>query len=110
MKIVLDSNVLVAAFATQGLCHGVFELCLDRHEIVLSEEILQETAAALQQKIHVPPLIVAEIMLFLKHHAHYLIPKADYLVTGDKDLTSLKEFERIPIVSPREFWNHLKQK
>ena len=29
MKVVLDTNVLVAAFATHGLCEAVLELCVD---------------------------------------------------------------------------------
>jgi uncharacterized protein len=29
--------------------------------------------------------------------------KADYIVTGDKDLLVLKKFEGIPILSPRSF-------
>jgi predicted nucleic acid-binding protein len=34
MKIILDTNVIIAAFATRGLCSAVFELCLDRFEVV----------------------------------------------------------------------------
>jgi len=29
MKVVLDTNVLAAAFATHGLCEAVLELCVD---------------------------------------------------------------------------------
>ncbi|HTC22198.1 MAG TPA: putative toxin-antitoxin system toxin component, PIN family, partial [bacterium] len=29
---------------------------------------------------------------------------ADFLVSGDKDLLSLKRYEQIRIVSPREYW------
>jgi hypothetical protein len=36
---VLDANVVVAAFAVRGLCEPVFELCLDSHEILLSEPL-----------------------------------------------------------------------
>lgn len=34
--------------------------------------------------------------------------KADYIITGDKDLLVLKEHEGIKIVTPREFLVHLK--
>ena len=37
MKIVLDTNVIIAAFATRGLCSPIFELCLDRFDVALSE-------------------------------------------------------------------------
>lgn len=34
MKLVLDSNVIVAAFATRGLCGSLFEYCLESHEVI----------------------------------------------------------------------------
>ena len=42
MKIVLDANVVVAAFASRGLCESIVELCLHSHEIVLCEELIGE--------------------------------------------------------------------
>ena len=39
MRIVLDANVMVAAFAARGLCEALFELCLGSHEILLSEPL-----------------------------------------------------------------------
>jgi predicted nucleic acid-binding protein len=33
--------------------------------------------------------------------------KADYIVTGDKDLLVLKKYEGIPILSPRLFYDML---
>jgi predicted nucleic acid-binding protein len=42
MKIVLDANVVVAAFASRGLCESILELCLTSHEIVLSQELLEQ--------------------------------------------------------------------
>ena len=52
MRVVFDSNVLIAAFATHGLCHSLFEICLRSHEIVISDFILSEVekiADAFQQ-------------------------------------------------------------
>lgn len=37
MKIILDANVVVAAFASRGLCEAVFKLCIDSHDLILSE-------------------------------------------------------------------------
>jgi predicted nucleic acid-binding protein len=42
MRIVLDTNVIVAAFAARGLCADVFEVCLENHTIIISEFILSE--------------------------------------------------------------------
>jgi predicted nucleic acid-binding protein len=54
MKVILDTNVIVAAFAARGLCNAVFELCLDRFEIILSEPILKEIFINLNRKIKLP--------------------------------------------------------
>jgi len=35
--------------------------------------------------------------------------KADFVVTGDKDLLSLKSFHGIPIIKPKEFLNRLRK-
>ena len=51
MRVVLDSNVIVAAFASRGLCESILELCLDSHEVVLSEGLLAETRKNLSKKI-----------------------------------------------------------
>ena len=131
MKVVLDSNVLVAAFATQGLCHALLELCVDRHEIILSADIVKEVVAALQKKLKVPPKVAKDVSEYLANHAavhkarrlekqvsrdptddHILALAeqwgADYIITGDEDLLTLKEHQGIPIVLPRRFWEIVK--
>ncbi len=42
IKVVLNSNVIIAAFAARGLSNSVFELCLDKFEIIISEFIIKE--------------------------------------------------------------------
>ena len=42
MKIVLDTEVIIVAFAARGLCESIMELCLREHEIVLSDDLLDE--------------------------------------------------------------------
>ena len=131
MKVVIDTNVLIAAFATQGLCHALVELCIDQHEIQLSPDILKEVAAALQKKLKVPPEVVKDTADYLTNHAtlhkrsrlerprsrdpsddHILAlaerSLADYIITGDEDLLILKEHKGVPIVLPRRFWEILK--
>jgi len=132
VKIILDTNVIIAAFATRGLCSALFELCLDRFEVFLSEPLLKETAAHLKDKIRLPDAqcrmidaylrgncSVSEIdsvdpsscrdpddlhVLGLAQHA-----SADYIVTGDKDLLALGRYRDVHIVTPREFWTIAKE-
>ena len=133
MKIVLDTNVLIAAFATQGLCHAVFEVCVDQHQIVLSEQILKEFSSNLKRKLKVPSGVVDDAVQYLKDHSlfHKIEQKperisrdatddhvlalagetnADYVITGDQDLLILKKYKKVPIILPREFWEILRRK
>lgn len=126
MRIVLDANMIVAAFAARGLCESVMEVCLSEHEMVLSEELLDEILESLLRQIKLPSGVVDGIGEILREHASVMNPipiarglcrdpddvkvlglavasKADYIVTGDKDLLVLRKFEGIPILDPRSF-------
>ena len=133
MKVVLDTNVLIAAFGTRGLCQAVFELCLENHQIIINFQILEELRENLKAKIKLPDFKIREIISYLKEHTHLVKTsrevkidtcrdpsdisilnlavnaQADYLITGDKDMLTLKEIELIPIVSPREFWERMRK-
>jgi putative PIN family toxin of toxin-antitoxin system len=126
MKIVLDANVIIAGFAARGLCESIMELCLSEHEIILSDDLLDEILKNLRSKIKLPGVIVHNIGELLREHGNFSIPvplaadvcrdpcdikilglavasNADYIVTGDKDLLVLKSFQNIPILTPRSF-------
>ncbi len=133
MKVVLDTNVIIASFAARGLCHAVFELCLDRFEIVLSSFLTEEVETNLFKKLRLPHTLVREIAEFLSENARTIevdaIPQdvcedpddarilalaqkseAAYLITGDKELLAIKKFGSSKILSPRQFWEAVKQK
>ncbi len=133
MKLVIDSNVLIAAFAARGLCQALFEYCLESHEIVLCEEIIKEVKKNLRKKIKLPAFLVADIETYLRESASVEKPlpvepdvfddKSDlpvlgvaaasgstYIITGDKALLSLKTYGNTEIISPRSFWEAIKQK
>jgi len=130
VKVVLDTNVLLAAFATRGLCEALFSACLASHQIVLSDHILKELRRHLRGKLKISASHADAIVAFLSEHASIVQPakvpanacrdrsdlavlgtaaaaKADVLVTGDRDLLDLGEFQGIPILSPRAFHAHL---
>jgi putative PIN family toxin of toxin-antitoxin system len=133
MRVILDTNVILAAFAGRGLAHAVFELCLDKHEIIVSEHILLELQSNLQKKLKMPKDRVRRIIEYLREFctvSRYKrldkmvcrdaddvkilglseVAKPDYIITGDTDLLTLKEFHSIPIITPREFWGISKGK
>ena len=126
MRIVLDANVVIAAFAARGLCDAILEFCLDGHDILLSEDLILEIGSNLRKKIKIAPHTVEKIIILLRENAEILVPEhlssklcrdpddlhilglairgqADCIVTGDRDLLVLKKFHEIPILSPREF-------
>jgi putative PIN family toxin of toxin-antitoxin system len=125
LRVVLDTNVLLAAFATHGLCEAVLEQALAAHQLVLSEHILDEVGRRLAGKFRMPPARVREIAAFLREQAEIAEPghvrpgtvkdatdlpvlgtatagNCDLLVTGDAELLRLGEFAGVPVVSPRE--------
>jgi len=131
VRVVLDTNVLLAAFATRGLCDALLEACLASHEIVLSEHILGELRRHLRGKIRLPAERADSILSFLRQSATVVVPAkvtpdacrdrtdlavlgtalaagADCLVTGDRDLLELRTFKGIPVLSPRAFHDRLR--
>ena len=42
MKVFFDTNVLIAAFATRGLCSDLFVHVLLEHELIVGEVVLDE--------------------------------------------------------------------
>lgn len=127
MTVVLDTNVLVAAFATRGLCQSVFELCLDRHVIATSEPLIQELTDNLTTKIRLSPASIREVEAYIRSVTHVMEanplsaavcrdPDDDHVlavavaagagmvVTGDGNLLVLQRYAGIEIVNPRSFW------
>lgn len=126
-RIVLDTNVVIAAFATRGLCESVFELCLERHEIVLSDFLIRALEEKLKNKIKLPDSVVEEILQWYTRNSLNVRlssvdpgvcrdPKdasvigtclgggAELLITGDKDLLVLESFGDTRILTLREFY------
>lgn len=126
MRVLLDANVVVAAFASRGLCEAVFEVCLDAHDIVMSDELLREVARSLRKKIKLPRDTVDAIAGLLQENCTFHQPvavetaacrdpndlhvlglavaaKAECIVTGDRDLLAVRKAGRCRILSPRQF-------
>ncbi len=131
MKIVLDTNVIIAAFATRGLCAEIFEICLADHEIIVSEHIMLEVERNLIKKLHLPVNAVQDIMGYIRNNSEMVEPgtleesickdkedvkiigtavkgNARFIITGDDDLLSLKKYQGVEMFTPREFWDYLK--
>jgi putative PIN family toxin of toxin-antitoxin system len=133
VRVLLDTNVLVAAFATRGLCADVVRVVLAEHELITSDVVLEELRDVLDRRLKLPASTVAEVFALLR--AQDVVPKpakpsdvpirdpadrwilasavagrADVLVTGDDDLLAVGNDAPLPIVSPRGFWDQLRSR
>lgn len=127
MRILLDTNVLVAAFIAKGHCHELLEHLVRTHELFLSEHILTELRRTLVHKIGMPEALArtAEELLRTRVRvasvdvpvkavcrdpdddlvlAAAVAAEVECLITGDEDLLALGEHAGIAIVRPRDFW------
>ena len=128
MKVLFDTNVLIAAFLTEGLCQKLL-IRANRKEFLLytSPYILEELKRSLSGKlaftrdeVREATNLVTEIARLVDHKgtairgicrdkkddpilASALASGVDCLVTGDSDLLSLKRYKGVKILSPREF-------
>jgi putative PIN family toxin of toxin-antitoxin system len=127
LKVVFDSNIFISAFAVPGgkaeevylrVLRGDFDLCS-------SVAILTETAQKLGEKFGWPENQIVRLLQAIskvatviktRAHLHVLADEsdnrilecaveaaADFIVTGDKRLLSLKNFQDIRIITLSNF-------
>jgi len=132
VRVFLDTNVLVSAFATRGLSADVFRLVLAEHELIVARIVVDELFRVLRQKIGLPESAVREVLTTIEEHevvptaepdpgvevddppdarvlATALVATADVLVTGDRDFLSVNDrVEELRILDPRGFWEELR--
>ena len=128
MKVILDTNILLSAFLTNGICARILKRARHKHfSFILCAPVLSETKRLLKNKFS---LTAREIAFFVsvlseaadeKYHPVGALSgvcrdpdddfillcvdetKSDYLVTGDNDLLVLKQYKNTKIISPRDF-------
>ncbi|MGM3306743.1 putative toxin-antitoxin system toxin component, PIN family [Anabaena sp. WFMT] len=74
MKLVIDTNVLIAAFIAKGMCSTVVEHCLIVHSPITSDFILNELHEKLRVKFKYSPEDAGEVMNLLRSRMHIVIP------------------------------------
>ena len=132
MRLFLDTNVLASAFATRGICADVLQLTLAEHELVLGEKVLAELSRVLRTKFRVTPEDADETETFLRREAEVIaeaprlgIPfadaddvtvleqavagRADAFVSGDRALLEAELELPLRVLSPRGFWELLRE-
>jgi len=126
MRVVLDTNVLIAALIARGVCSDLLEHCVLRHKVVASNPILSELRRNLGDKFHYNIDEVEEVFRLLLPHMEIVEPAeleqpvcrdpdddlvlatgiagdAKCIITGDKDLLVLRQHGSIRILRPADF-------
>jgi putative PIN family toxin of toxin-antitoxin system len=112
MKIVLDTNVILSAFITQGLSSRVLDICIHYHQLYISQFIINEIIEKLESKFKVEKTKIKRVKDFINNSFIQIIPiselpkvcrdkddnnilhladfiKSAIIITGDKDLLEL---------------------
>lgn len=131
MRVLLDTNVLIAAFIARGTCSEVLEHCARNHTLVSSKLLLYELEEKLTGKFGFTRQETREVAALLRGKTEIVEPVSldqpvcrdpdddavlatalagacDCIVTGDKDLLVIERFRQIPILTPADFWRHEK--
>jgi putative PIN family toxin of toxin-antitoxin system len=127
VRLVLDTNVLIAAYATEGACMRLYKHCIRRHTMVTSEILVEELREKLLRKLKISPPDVIEIIASYRERCEIVSPRPlpfpvsrdpddDWviatavagecacIVSGDNDLLALGAYEGIRMIRPGSFW------
>lgn len=126
MIILLDINVLIAAFIARGFCSELLEHCIRQHNLVTSDFIINEFRDKLSSKLKYDSQEIDQATELLFSRMRVVLPrsleenvcrdpdddnvlaaaiegKCDCIITGDKDLIILKQYRGVDRLSPSDF-------
>jgi len=127
LRVVIDANVFVSIVLGGKVTNKICELLIaNEFKLVYSTELFNELKYVLSRKdfeFNQPQ--IDRILTFIETEGELVFSnetidicrdpkdnpvlecavagKADFIVTGDKDLLVLKSFRKIPIITPRKF-------
>jgi uncharacterized protein len=127
VKLLLDTNVLVAALAARGTCSDLLEHCVRQHVVISSQPLLDELREVLERKFHQRAIDVRSALQLFAETFTLVTPDAldsptcrdrdddvvlgsalagvcAAIVSGDQDLLILDRFRGIRVLAPSAFW------
>jgi putative PIN family toxin of toxin-antitoxin system len=125
VRVFFDTNVLVSAFVSRGLCTDLLKIVLGEHDLLVSNLVVEEFEHVLRDKLGVPKNILENALGIFAHVevvpngpefeknddtilAAAIDCEADIFVTGDHELLTVAKRFPIPAVSPRKFMELLR--
>jgi len=126
VRLLLDTNVLVAALVARGVCTDLVEHCVRQHVVVSSRPVLDELRDVLTRKLRQRSVDVRAAVRLFEETFTLVVPamieptcrdrdddvvlatavagECVAVVTGDQDLLILDPFRGIRVLSPADFW------
>jgi putative PIN family toxin of toxin-antitoxin system len=127
LKVVFDTNVYISAILTSGTPRKILNLAREgKFNLFISEPVLLEVERVLRLKVKLDSFKISIILDSIRDISIFVSPsftlsvverdksddrilecaleaKADYIISGDSYLLSLKEYQGIKTLSPAEF-------
>ncbi len=127
MKLVFDSNIFISAFVIPNSKaeKAILQVLEGNDSLIISRDIIDEILSVLSDKFYRDSEAISHTALYLSDIAQIVEPnrkihifkdepdnrvlecalegKADAIITGDKAMLKLKEFEGIKIISLKEY-------
>jgi uncharacterized protein len=127
VKLLLDTNVLVAALVARGVCSDLLEHCVRHHVVISSRPLLDELRDVLTRKFRLRTVDVRATLRLFEETFTLVTPvpleapacrdadddvvlataragECAAIVTGDQDLLILDPFQAIRVLAPSAFW------
>lgn len=130
IRVVPDTNIILSAIFWKGNSYEVIRRGLmGEYRLISSPEIIEEVRKKLEFKFGFPEERIEQQTQILLHYFEIIDPnrkvdvvrdkndnkivacaadaQAQFIVTGDKDLLILKNFESVQVITPRQFLSHV---
>ena len=127
MRILVDTNVIVSGFIAKGVCFEILEDLVYSHTPLITSFVLAECHKVFLHKFHLSKTTVTSMLHVMERYfkkgenstkilkvcrdpddnqlfADALINKANIILSGDKDLLSMYEYEGIRVIAPKDYW------
>ena len=127
MRLVFDTNIFISAFVIpySKAAKAILKILEGTDSLIISKEIINEVLSVLSSKFHRDSEAISHTALYLSDLSQIVKPvkkihileddpdnrvlecalhgKADAIVTGDKEMLKLKQFEGVRILSLKEY-------
>jgi len=127
VRLVFNTNIFISAFVIpySKAAKAILKILEGTDSLIISKEIINEVLSVLSSKFHRDSEAISHTALYLSDLARIVKPikkihileddpdnrvlecalhgKADAIITGDKEMLKLKEFEGVRIMSLKEY-------